>query len=726
MSESMTAYANFKNYSIRYDLVRNSFNCWYSPQKLIMEDTTITKMVLDGEKTFTLADYGKVSFSFSQLEDATKLTISYIDGPEFQKEFGISFLLSENGISCTFMGRSDVDVHVGGRLNWGANMENETFPVNLSRQGMDLRCAHGPASSIVDNALFDRKTDSALEITGCPTTRIDYDWEKGAFRFRLNTEGNDYTHGFRIRAFERILENKYHVTYKPINVHTTFKDPPVGWMTWYSVQFDAGEDTVLENARWQAKYLKDYGANTIWVDWEWYHSDFSGVGQPGTDIFHPDKRRYPNGLQHVAAEIKKLGFVPALWIGATIDSTANEFILEHPETVLVNKPQWCGQYFMDPTHPLCLEQFLPRVFRQILDWGYEALKWDTLPQQIQFCDNYHDHFNNPNLSTEQAMLGAVKVARDIVGPDYYMLYCGIGSDRDLSIATTAFDAARIGGDIFKWEEFISQCVAKVMKFYALHNIVFYNDPDNVVLRPKFNTYDQALSRLTFVSLLGLPITLGDNLPDLPDDRVELLRRGIPSLNTHPMDLRKTAHDYRVVKVNLAINKPYEQWNVVDVFNLLEEDTEAMVDIHDDLHLPLDEGPYLVYDYWNRQYIGEITNCFAVQLRPCASKVFAVHKKLGHPQVLSTSRHISQGTFDIKSMIWDESRNTLSGVSKVVVDEPYDIVLYIPDGFRLFVEGNDTLSSDLQSMGKNLWVMRLNPGATGEVSWSVAFTVDFPH
>ena len=65
----------------------------------------------------------------------------------------------------------------------------------------------------------------------------------------------------------------------------------------------------------------------------------------------------------MADEIKKLGFIPALWIGATNDPTENEFIQQHPETVLVQKPQWCGQYFMDLTHPLYLEQFLPRVFR---------------------------------------------------------------------------------------------------------------------------------------------------------------------------------------------------------------------------------------------------------------------------------------------------------------------------------------------------------------------------
>jgi hypothetical protein len=104
----------------------------------------------------------------------------------------------------------------------------------------------------------------------------------------------------------------------------------------------------------------------------------------------------------------------------------------------------------------------------------------------------------------------------------------------------------------------------------------------------------------------------------------------------------------------------------------------------------------------------------------------VRKKLGHPQVLSTTRHISQGAFDISSLSWDESRNTLSGVSKVVAGDPYDIVLYVPDGFRIFAEGNDTISPDLRNIGKNLWVMRLSPGVTDELSWSVAFTANFPH
>jgi hypothetical protein len=724
MQKSEAAYVNFKDFSVRYDLTTGRFQCWYSPRELVMEDAGIERIV-SGMDSFTLADYDRASARVAQREDATSLDVSYTGGPEMQPELGIHFLLDDHSIRCSFGCRGDLDIQVGGWLRWGDDMENDTFAVTLNRQGQDLRCANGPASSIVDNALFDRKSDSAIEITGPFNTRIEFDWGKGAYRFRLGTEGNDYTKGFQLRFHEHVYENRFHIAYKPVNRNTTFADPPVGWMTWYAVQFDASEETVLENARWQAEHLKEFGANTIWVDWEWYHCDFSGVGQAGIDSFHPDPVRYPHGLKHVADEIKNLGLIPALWIGATNDPTENEFIRAHPETVLVHKPQWCGQYFFDLTHPLYLNDFLPRVFQQLLDWGYEALKWDCLPIQIQLCDAYHDRFYDPGLSTEQAMLGAVAAARRVVGPNFYMLYCAGTTDRDTSIAAAAFDAARIGGDIFKWEDFIGQCIAKVMKVYALHNVVFINDPDNVILREKFNSFDQALSRLSFVSLLGLPITLGDRLPDLPEERIELLRRGMPSLTTHPMDIRTTAHDYRVVKANLAVNRPFEQWNVVDVFNLLEEEVEVTVDLHDDLHLALEEGPYLVYDFWNKEYVGEITCCFTSRLRSCASRIYAVHKKSGHPQIISTSRHLSQGAVDLMRVDWNEDSKILSGVSKVVKGDEYEIVGYVPDGLRVFAEGNGSLSADVRNLGRNLWSLRLHPLTSGEAAWAIAFTPDFP-
>jgi hypothetical protein len=466
-----------------------------------------------------------------------------------------------------------------------------------------------------------------------------------AYRFAISTEGNDYVRGFAVRVRTRVYEQKFGVRYRPINKHNTFPTPPAGWMTWYAVQFDAGEKTVHENAAWQAEHLRDFGATALWVDWEWFHSNLSGIGDPDTDTFHPDPRRYPQGLAPIAAAIEQLGLVPALWVGFTNDPTGNEMIRANPDMVLVQKPSWCGQFFLDPSHPKYLREYLPAAFSQLKQWGYKALKWDCLPITLQYLDRYHDGMANPVLTSEEALRGAFQAARDIVGPDFYMLSCSGHTSRDITMAADIFDAARIGGDIFQWDEYISQCIARVMKFYAFHNVMFYNDPDNVVLRPKFNTFDQAVSRLSFVALLGLPITLGDPLPELPADRVELLRRGLPPPDAHPMDIRETVHDYKVVKLNLAIATPFENWNVVDILNLTTGEADVRLDLQADLHLPA--GSYHLYDFWENTYLGkcEATVPVTLQLRPFASRVLAVRPDLSRPQVLSTSRHLSQGAVD---------------------------------------------------------------------------------
>ena len=266
-----------------------------------------------------------------------------------------------------------------------------------------------------------------------------------------------------------------------------------------------------------------------------------------------------------------------------------------------------------------------------------------------------------------------------------------------------------------------------MKLYALHNVVFLNDPDNVILRPKFNTYDQALSRLSFVSLLGLPITLGDNLPDLPEDRVELLRRGIPTAE-YPSDgcTRDRPRSIGWSKPTWRSTSPLSSgtWWMCSTCSKRKWRSPST-------------STRTCTCRWKRAHtwsmttgtgniLGEIAQSFSISLRPCASKVFAVRKKLGRPQLLSTSRHFSQGAFDLVSLTWDESRDRRFPASpKVVAGDPYEIVLYVPDGYRVFSEGNDTLSADMRNAGKHIWTLRLNPAATGETAWSVAFTAAFP-
>jgi len=49
------------------------------------------------------------------------------------------------------------------------------------------------------------------------------------------------------------------------------------------------------------------------------------------------------------------------------------------------------------------------------------------------------------------------------------------------------------------------------------------------------------------------------------------------------------------------------------------------------------------------------------------------------QVVSTSRHITQGVIDMLEERWDDGKNVLSGRSLVVGGDPYELRIAIPEG-----------------------------------------------
>lgn len=729
----MKAFTSYRNYSAEYNLENHELRiAWTEPAGWLT--VRVDEARYDGVKVFDLNDYGAPATRVENGFDRQVLRIVYAGGPVEQETFGIAVTLTAFGVDFRMDVMGHFDMRLSGALSHGA----QPRPMCFDRRGMDLRCAFGPAASAADSALFDVESDSAVEVLG-PSFRMKYDWENKRFAHCMHTGGDDIVRGFSLKVRERVYENRFGIAYAPINKNTCFPRPPVGWMTWYAVQFDASEETVLENARFQKEKLAPYGANAIWVDWEWYHQDFSGTHRPGVDVFHPDPQRYPNGLKPVADAIKALGLIPALWIGATNDPNRNAFLEENPDALLVQKRGWCGQYFIDPTHPKVISEYIPRVFGNIRDMGYEALKWDCLPITFERVDANHDKLYDPTMPTDAAMRALVKAAREAVGKDFYMLSCSGGTLRDILFAGDIFDAARIGGDIFRWSEFIAQGVNRMLALYPFHNTLLYADPDNVVIRSKYNTFDQAVSRVSLVSMLGLPFTLGDNLPELDEDRLNLIRHAIPVLDIYPMDIRENLGDGRQLIVNLAIATPAEDWNVVDVLNLMESENRVHISLEKDLHLEASNGErYLLFDFWNREYLGETGEGFDLTLPACASRVIAVRRKTGIPQILSTTRHISQGALELSEVNWNPERRVLSGVADVVAGDDYAIYVYAPDGLRPFFEGNDssvfnvqrvdrqeTLDFGVQCPHGSVWKVPLSSEAGGRIPWSIAFTPCHP-
>ncbi len=705
-------YISYKKYSLRLFPDNNTFDFGVDGYDWVVKNASLSVKTDEGPKT--------VSFMAAQKDvdgntgDCKELRIALNENGE-----QIIFRISDSGLEIFSAGEIGFDIE--GLAFFGNHDQKETMAVCIGREGNDIRVASGPAASGIDNALFDKDTDAAIVFGDDGRVRLRFDWSEESYTVKWS--GSEKASLFRVFLRERIYEDVFKIAYKRQNDHSTFKTPPVGWMTWYAVKFSASEKTVLENAEIQREKLKPYGADTVWVDWEWYHRQINWTGADDVDMYHPDPVSYPRGLKKLASDISDMGFIPALWVGPVCDPSENEIIRQHPEAVAVRKTDWCGQYFFDITHPVFLNEALPKMIGQPLEWGYRALKWDFMPITRYYMDEAHDRLFDESLSTHEAMRRMFAKAREVVGRDYYMLYCCSLTSQDIDLACSEFDGVRIGNDIFKWEEFTGEMVDKAFAYYSLHNVMLLTDPDNVVIRDEYNNILQSQTRAAIVSLLGMPFTLGDDLTKLDDEHMSILKRSIPPIPyARPMDIRTARRTSDTVLVNLAVERPFGRWNVVAVINLKEEKQQVCIDLYRDVHIDGPYNGYYAYDFWNDEVIGISGGVIRLDMQPCQSRILSIVKVGPCPGVLSTSRHISHGAIDLDHVEWNEANRELTGVSRTVMGDDYSLVIASSSkDMELFDCFSGNTHADIERISDGVWRAIWKEAATEKLVWTAKFS-----
>ena len=101
----------------------------------------------------------------------------------------------------------------------------------------------------------------------------------------------------------------------------------------------------------------------------------------------------------------------------------------------------------------------------------------------------------------------------------------------------------------------------------------------------------------------------------------------------------------------------------------------------------------------------------------------MRKQTDHPQLLSTSRHITQGLIDVVEQKWDAASNTLRGKSRVVGGDPYELRIALPAGgsfkaVKATADGADIRIGEQTAQGVRVVI---DTKKNTEVSWSVGFT-----
>ncbi|MCY3024135.1 MAG: hypothetical protein NTW87_34595 [Planctomycetota bacterium] len=572
---------------------------------------------------------------------------------------------------------------------WGeARLGRDTFACRTTPGAGDavLQMASGPADSRLNDSLLDIPTDTALrfQAASMALSRVaESARERKPCRFNLELVARTQPTRdavIRLELRQGYYRSQYVPFYRPLD-RRCCPTPPTGWMSW-NVYFDqATEDDNLNEARIGARELKPYGLK-IWSIESWQEnsdrlpvSDFHNLNLRA----HP--RQFPHGMKWLAREIRRLGFQPGIWTVA-FGTGEEAFYNRHRDWFIHGqdgKPisHWTGKYMLDPTHPAARRwmEHMHRVMSR--DWGYEFFKVDGVRLMGLYCEqaDVQAAFRQPQARPLEKCLDGI--ARGI-GSGKVILACAA---HHTGVEAKFCHAARIGSDIVSpnqpstWHNVVGQAIETLSQLFV-HGIVWYSDPDTLLVGP-YHSLDVARITATVVALPGQVTFAGDRLAELPRERMRLLQQALPACDVRPLDLFPITGLMPVW--DLKISRPFGSWDVVSLFNWHQQ-PRRLGFAFAALGLP-SEGEYLLYDFWQQEFLGSFSGGFSAKVPPRSNRLLAIHRSLGRPQYLSTDRHITQGGVGLEDMHWDDSTGALSGSFATVPGRPVTLVFYIPPGYR---------------------------------------------
>ena len=497
-----------------------------------------------------------------------------------------------------------------------------------------------------------------------------------------------------------------------------------GYCTWYHAH--ASNETSLKLLADFAKKenLKDFGFDFLQIDDGWQKSrrDFS-------DYDHAPKATYPAGMKQTAENLNADGFVAGIWL--TPFAWDSKVLSDHLDLFAktpageVYAVKWAGDC-LDMTNPAAQQYLSDTISRITHDWGYKYLKVDGLwagtattilyPNPQYKPDDYGNAvFHDPNATNISAYRLGLRTLRKAAGDDVFICGCNVAQNhRTLAGSIGLLDAMRVGPDITaKWDSIAGRAAVYATREYFLNGRVWWNDPDCLMLRDPL-TLDEARAWGSFIAISGQLNVVSEDLAKLPKEKLDILKRTMPNVphEARPLELF-SQNQPQTWQAHIGNGEAAHE--IIGLFNWDEkESTTTKVDTN---QLGLGDGPFIAFDYWENKFIDDLSK--PIDLKHGSCHVLSLVKSANRPQLVSTSRHVLQGAPDISDLQWNEATSTLSGKSKVIANDPYE--LRIATGpYTLKVGGVAGITKTEVSADAGHLRVKFTPETTGEISWDIQF------
>ncbi len=487
---------------------------------------------------------------------------------------------------------------------------------------------------------------------------------------------------------------------------------------------------------WLKQNLNAYGFHTYQIDdgWQLSKRNFSDYNHSGP---------YSSGMKQFADVVKSNGLHAGLWFLPFAQEQANAPALPaawqlHADGGAIETSGWAGQSMDMTLQPV--KDYIKKVADLVGNqWGYDYFKIDGMFTGIAGHQNYindgyktDDFFFKANLSDPyqtnvEAYRNAWKIIRDTAPASTFIMGCTISQNmRTMAAGYGILDAERIGPDNQSDWGNMMKGILRGGQRYFYNGRVFWNDPDPVYVR---NSQVENQTVCGYDAITGFLYTSAENYSTIPAANIDVLKRTMPyhgSLNVRPADFfdRDNPGIWLLTDDTKGVRR-----DVIGLFNF--DAANPMTDKGYSLaKLGLSSTTtYVGFDFWANKFVAPFSGTIPINLAPTASQIIAVRAVSGHPMVVSTNRHVSQGIYDIVSENWDAGSKTLSGTSHVVGNDPYELRIYASNGSGNWTatmasvssadQGAGVTANPIAQTGAEIRVTFKSPG-NRDVKWSVVF------
>jgi hypothetical protein len=532
---------------------------------------------------------------------------------------------------------------------------------------------------------------------------------------------------------------------------------PTIYCTWYHSGAST-EKKIAANTDFASENLKPYSLSVMQIDDFWqFGSKTNGPPRDFTKV-NP-QGPYPSGMKKTADYIKGKGMTAGIWFIPFGGSWYNEFWKDKldlflkegaspynyfPNLKIDNKPVFTkgetpydvfwGGTCLDLSNPKAQEYvgFIANRFSK--EWGYKYFKMDGLwtgtGTRLQYInDQYKDddlgmqtRFN-PAVTPIEGYAKGLETIRRSAGNDVFLLGCSQTQNmRTFGPSMGRVDAMRVGPDNGANAKALIRGPKFSSRLYFLNKRVWYNDPDPGYPRAQF-PLEMAQTSLSWISLTGSLHGSSEQYAELPSSRLDLLRKTMPS------------HDLKTVRpVDYLENDPTRVWHLIDGHDAVRKDVIGLFNFDGEnpsnvsyllsrMDLPK-AARYVGFDFWVNRFIPPFTETISGFLAPGSCRIISIRPEMDYPQVVSTSRHITQGVIDLTKEKWNASTLVLSGTSQMIANDMYEIRVVVPSGAKGFVaESVSTADPAVQTTfvqeGSCIRAKLTSP-KTGKVNWSIRF------